>query len=90
MQVDWTFEELGSNEGKALDVTITVDIQPEEPRTYDYPGYPATVEVTEVEVTGWDNESIVGHKWANGWEEYVEKIAFALAEENINDIMEHQ
>ena len=86
--IDWTFEELGRNMGKAIDCTIWFDVEEPEPRTWDYPGSPGGVAVCDVHVTGWDNDTDVGIK-PGSWQTLLDNIAFDLAEANLPEIRDH-
>lgn len=88
--ISWTFEELGINEGKSIDVDITIRIEPGEKQTWDYPGSDPYVEWTDVKVVTWGNDTDVFIKPSNGWEPTLQYLAEELVSEHFDSIMEHQ
>lgn len=75
----WTFEEIGRNEDKFLEVAFDVDIWPGEERTRDYPGSGPEFDIYNVRALT---------KFGNGWQEYADKIAKRLVEDNEDQIIE--
>lgn len=84
----WTFEELGKNQGKSLDVEICIEIEPAEPATRDYPGTNARGYPLDVNVLYFDNETDEEIIPANGWDKLAHYIAKDLVDKNWGDIWE--
>ena len=87
---DWTLEELGANEGKCFEVEIEVELYEEEKQTRNYPGCPASVELLDVRVKTWDNETDTDIQVEGSWQDFANKVAFGLVEERFEDILEGQ
>jgi hypothetical protein len=52
-----TLEELGKGLNGCVEVEIDYDVTPGEAQTWDYPGSPATVELTDVHVTEYTSDT---------------------------------
>lgn len=84
--INWTFEELGRNQGKTIDCQLFYTHHEGEEQTWDYPGSEPYFEFTGVKVGGWDNDTDLGIKLHPSWETLLEKIALDLAEKNRDKI----
>lgn len=85
--VDWTFEELGKNLGKCLEVTFLVEIDEPEPQTRDYPGSPGGINIYDVEINELTNDTdevILD----DSWKPVLKRIALDLGEQHLSDISE--
>lgn len=78
--IRWTFEELGSNMGCALEAELSLDVEMPEPQTWDYPGSPGGVEVVGARVTQFSSSThAVSRAELGGWALLLDVLALKLA-----------
>lgn len=76
-----TLEELGKGMNGCVEVEIDYDVTPGEERTWDYPGSPATVELTDVHVTEYSNDSVtVKREDRPDWFAWLDKVVEGILE----------
>lgn len=83
----WTFEEIGKDENKSLEVEFECHVSEGSPATYWEPAEPTEVEfadVTIIEFMNADSEIVIDASW----EKYLRDIAFSLAEQKRSDLEE--
>ena len=85
--IRWTFEELGKSLGKSIEADIEFDIEPAEQRTWDHPGSPGGMFLTSVEVCKFTSDDY-SKKEFGSWGEFIDQIAFGLAEKHWPEIEE--
>lgn len=77
----WTFEEIGKNLGKSLEVRLYCHVTPGSLGSYWEPPEPAEVEfsaVTIVELLNADSKIVLD----SSWDKFLDEVALDLAEQN--------
>lgn len=79
-----TLEELGARCAICLEAVVCFDCHPPEPRTYDYPGHPGGIEITDVRVEIYsDDYAEIRRADRPDWFEVLDNIAARLVTDDL-------
>lgn len=88
--LEYTFQDLGNDMRKSLDVVVCVEWYKGEAPTREDPGFESFVEFQSVEVKNWFDRNGERMETREDWKPYLHKLAERLVDENFEQIISQE